>query len=74
VSAYKALHQVFADSELSGRLGTHSMRKTFANVVHQKLGRNISKTKKAFSPKNINSTDSDLSFLQVEIDQAILAV
>jgi integrase len=74
VSAYKVLRQVFADNELSGRLGTHSMRKTFANVVHQKLGRDISKTKKALGHKNINSTDSYLSFLQEEIDEAILAV
>ena len=74
VSAYKVLRQVFEDSKLSGQLGTHSMRKTFANVVHQKLGRDIANTKRALGHKNINSTDSYLSFLQEEIDQAILAV
>ena len=74
VSAYKVLRQVFEDNELSGQLGTHSMRKTFANVVHQKLGRDIAKTKRALGHKNINSTDSYLSFLQEEIDHAILAV
>ena len=74
VTAYKVLRQVFKDNELGGRLGTHSMRKTFANVVHQKLGRDISKTKKALGHKNINSTDSYLSFLQEEIDEAILAL
>ena len=74
VTAYKVLRQVFEDNAPSGRLGTHSMRKTFANVVHQKLGRDIAKTKRALGHKNINSTDSYLSFLQEEIDQAILAV
>lgn len=74
VTAYKILRVVFDDSEMTGKLGTHSMRKTFANVVHEKLGRDISKTKKALGHKNINSTDSYLSFLQEEIDEAILAL
>lgn len=74
VTAYKILRVVFADNELTGKLGTHSMRKSFANAVHQRLGRDISKTKKALGHKNINSTDSYLSFLQEEIDEAILAV
>lgn len=74
VTAYKILRVVFDDNEMTGKLGTHSMRKTFANVVHERLGRDISKTKKALGHKNINSTDSYLSFLQEEIDGAILAV
>ena len=74
VSAYKVLREVLEESELSGQLGTHSMRRTFANVVHEKLGRDISKTKKALGHKNISSTDSYFSFLQEEIDEAILAV
>lgn len=74
VTAYKILRVVFEDNEFSGKLGTHSMRKSFANVVHERLGRDISKTKKALGHKNINSTDSYLSFLQEEIDEAILAV
>ena len=74
VRAYKILREVPEESELSGQLGTHSMRKTFANVVHEKLDRDISKTKKALGHKNISSTDSYLSFLQEEIDEAILAV
>ena len=74
VTAYKILRVVFNENELTGRLGTHSMRKTFANVVHERLGRDIAKTKKALGHKNINSTDSYLSFLQEEIDEAILSV
>ncbi len=52
----------------------HAMRKTFANKVHVLLGRDLVKTQRALGHKNVSSTVSYLSFLEEEIDEAILAL
>ena len=72
--AWHILKDVYATNGLSGALGTHSMRKTFANHVYDKLGHDLVKTQRAMGHKNINSTVSYLSFCEEEIDQAILAI
>jgi integrase len=54
------------------RIGTHSMRKTFANKVYDNLGHDLIKTQRALGHQNINSTVSYLSFREEEIDEAIL--
>ena len=73
-TANQILHDAYATNGLSGQLGTHSMRKTFANNVYGKLGHDLVKTQRAMGHKNINSTVSYLSFCEAEIDQAILAL
>jgi site-specific recombinase XerD len=73
-TANQILHDAYATNGLNGQLGTHSMRKTFANNVYDKLGRDLVKTQRAMGHKNINSTVSYLSFCEAEIDQAILAL
>lgn len=70
--ARRVLNKVFRLAGIAGRLATHCMRKTFANEMHEKLGRDITKTQKALGHKNINSTVSYLSFKEEEIDQAVL--
>lgn len=72
--AWKVLDRIFDQLELSGTLGTHSMRKTFCDRVFEKLGRDLLKTQKALGHRNINSTVSYLSFKTEEIDQAILSL
>ena len=72
--AWRILTEAYAANELTGTLGTHAMRKTFANRVHVLLGRDLVKTQRALGHKNINSTVSYLSFLEEEIDAAILAL
>ena len=72
--AWRILNEAYVVNELAGTLGTHSMRKTFANRVHVLLGRDLVKTQRALGHKNINSTVSYLSFLEEEIDAAILAL
>jgi integrase len=74
VHAWRVLHAVFQRKDLEGKLGTHSMRKTFANKVYEALGFDLVKTQKALGHKNINSTAQYLSFREEEIDQAILAI
>jgi len=83
VQAYRLLKEAYATNEMMGKLGTHSMRKTFANKVYSHFKRELAEgkpvdlfrmTSKALGHRNINSTDQYLSFLEEEIDEAILAI
>lgn len=74
VQAYRILQAAYERAGVEGQTGTHSMRKTFANNVHERLGRDLLKTQKALGHRNINSTVSYLSFRQEEIDEAILGL
>jgi len=74
IHAHRVLTGVFADCELTGKLGTHAMRKTFAARVYAKLDHDLVKTQKALGHRNVNSTVSYLSFQEEEIDEAILAI
>jgi len=74
VHAWRVLHQAFVDTDLGGKLGTHSMRKTFANKVYDALGHDLIKTQRALGHRNINSTACYLSFREEDIDRAILAI
>jgi integrase len=74
IQAWKILHEAATTNELTGKVGgTHAMRKTFARKVHERLGHDLVKTQRALGHKNINSTVAYLSFVEDEIDQAILA-
>lgn len=74
VHAWRVLREAYAVNELTGKLGTHSMRKTFANRVYEKLDRDLVRTQRALGHRNVNSTVSYLSFREEDIDQAILAI
>jgi integrase len=54
--AWRILKEAFNSNEMTGKLGTHAMRKTFANRMYEKLGRDLVKTQRALGHKNINST------------------
>ena len=73
VQAWRILHEAVTTNELTGKVGTHAMRKTFANRVYHQLNRDLVKTQRAMGHKNINSTVAYLSFVEDEIDAAILA-
>jgi integrase len=79
--ALRVLREGYDANELTGPLGTHAMRKTFANHVYQYLcvrraaGDAIDPfrlTSKALGHRSITSTDGYLSFLEADIDAAIL--
>ncbi len=74
VHAWRVLRGAYTENELPGKLGTHSMRKTFAARVYEALGGDLVKTQRALGHRNINSTAAYLSFKEEEIDQAILQV
>jgi integrase len=73
VQAWRLLQEAYAANGLTGKLGTHAMRKTFANRMYEKLNHDLVKTQRALGHKNINSTVSYLSFREEKIDAAILA-
>jgi integrase len=73
VQAWRILQQAFAANGLTGKLGTHCMRKTFANKVYEQLDGRLEKVQKALGHANINSTIQYLSFREEDIDAAILA-
>lgn len=72
VQAYRVLCNVFKEIGLTGNLGTHTMRKTFAANVHNAVGGNILMTQRALGHRNINSTVSYLQSCDEDIERAIL--
>jgi len=74
VQYHRILKTAFEANELTGKIATHSMRKTFADRVYEALGRDIFRTQKALGHRNINSTVQYLSFKEADIDAAVLAM
>ena len=73
IQAWKILREAAITNEITGKLATHMMRKTFANRVYHQLNHDLVKTQRAMGHKNIISTLAYLSFVDDEIDQPILA-
>jgi integrase len=75
VQAYRILEGAYDAAGLTGKLGTHAMRKTFAHGVYEVLGHDLVKTQRALGHKNINSTLSYLGFgADAEVNEAILSL
>jgi integrase len=72
VTAWRALHDAFVAAGVSGKSGTHCMRKTFAQNVHRALGGDLFRLAKAMRHSSPLTTLAYLSFRQEEIDRAIL--
>ncbi|MGH8067460.1 MAG: tyrosine-type recombinase/integrase [Candidatus Entotheonellia bacterium] len=73
IQAWVVLREAYQTCGLTGKLGTHCMRKSFAGRVYERLGRDLVKTQQAMGHRNIQSTASSLGFCQDETDAAILA-
>jgi integrase len=74
VQAWRILREACVANELIGRLGTHCMRKTFAQKVYHQLGFDLIRTKRALGHQQISNTERYLSFAEDEIHAAILAI
>jgi integrase len=74
VQAWRILHDAVMTNELTGKIGTHAMRKTFANRIYERSGRDLIATQQAMGHKHVNSTQHYLSFRQEDIDALILAI
>jgi integrase len=60
-------------NELTGTIGTHSMRKSFASRMYDRLGKDLVKVQAVMGHANINSTVRYLNFRQEDVVNAILA-
>ncbi len=78
--AWRILNETFQAAGLIGKLGTHSMRKTFANNIYKYFLKKVAQgepidafrsTSKALGHTDIKSTDQYLSFLEEDVDEAI---
>ena len=69
--AWEILHEAVVTNGLTGKLGTHAMRKTFAQNIYRELGYSLAKTQRALGHKHVNSTISYLSVDDEEIEAAI---
>jgi integrase len=74
IQAWQILTEAYRTNELTGKLGTHAMRKTFATKVYTRLQHDLVKTQRALGHRNINSTVSYLSFCEDDVILAILAL
>ena len=74
VQAWRILRRAFEEAGLTGNLGTHSMRKTFADRVYDRLGGDLMKTAQVLAHRSVSSTASYLTFREAEIDEAILSI
>ena len=81
--AWKIFKKTYRAAGLTGKLGTHAMRKTFANNVYSHFLKRASQgeqidafraTSKSLGHTDIKSTDQYLSFLTEDIDKTIEAV
>ncbi len=81
--AWKILDQTFKAAGLRGKMGTHAMRKTFANNVYNYFKDLVAQgepidafraTSKALGHTDIKSTDQYLRFLTEDVDNAIMKV
>jgi len=71
VQYHRILKEAVQVNELTGKVATHSWRKTFADHIFESLDRDIFRLQKAMGHKNINSTVQYLSFKEADIEKAI---
>jgi integrase len=74
IQYHRIFKEAVEDNGLTGKIATHSMRKTFADRVYEALDRDILRTQKALGHRNINSTVQYLSFKEQDIEAAILGM
>jgi integrase len=83
IQAWRIVKRACDANELQGKVATHSMRKTYANKVYnyfkkqQAEGKPVDPfhlTSKALGHRNINNTDKYLSFLDSDVNEAILSI
>jgi integrase len=81
--AYRVIRSAAARAGISGRVATHSMRKSFAARTYDHFLGRVSRgdkidpfrcTSKALGHASIQSTDQYLSFHQTDVDDAVMAI
>jgi integrase len=73
VAAWQALTRAYDRCGLTGKLGCHAMRKSFAQRVYHRLDRDLVNTQHALGHASIANTVKYLSFDRQAVERAILA-
>jgi integrase len=72
IQAWRMLTKAYAEAGLTGKLGCHAMRKTFADRVYKKLDRDLVRTRLAMGHRSVQSTADYISFEESEVTAAII--
>lgn len=73
VQAWRILTAAYQACGLTGKLGTHAMRKSFANVMYERLNGRLEKLQELMGHVSVQSTISYLSFRAEDLKDAVLA-
>ena len=71
-AAYQIYKRAFKGAGLDGRLGTHSLRKSFGQTMYNALGKDIRLTQEALGHKSLGSTAADLAVNRQEVEKTML--
>lgn len=71
-AAYRVYSRAFKKLKLEGRLGTHSLRKSFGKRVYLTSGKDIRITQEALGHKSLNSTADYLNVNAEKVRQVIM--
>lgn len=74
MQAHRILRSAFKELKMTGRLGTHAMRKSFAHRVHKAMGGRIEMTQVALAHKSLSSTASYIQVDRDEVEDAIMGL
>jgi site-specific recombinase XerD len=73
VEAHRILTKAFDVLRMEGKLACHSLRKTFAQNVYDRLDHDLVKTQKALGHKWISTTAQYISFREEDVDAAVMS-
>jgi len=71
IQAYRIINDVSSKLGIEGKIGTHTLRKTFARRVYELTKGNYFKCQKALRHKSLNSTVSYISIEEEELQKEI---
>ena len=73
-AVWRIINTAARNAGLTGSIGTHSLRKTFAENYHRAARGDIMKTSRALGHGDIRTTTSYLSFMQEDDDRLVRAI
>jgi integrase len=74
VRAYQIIRAAASAQGLRGRIGTHSLRKTFAAALFEKSGHNLLAVQKGLGHRSVMTTSHYLDTSQAEVDSLVASL
>lgn len=69
--AWQIIQEAKVCKHIDGKVGTHCMRKTYANKMYDALGKDLVRLQKALGHQYVNTTAQYISFREEDIDEAV---